>query len=56
MEKITNRQRKYIQEIREMSSYTVPAFYGTTKQEADRYIRQYEKQAFEEAWENTKGY
>ena len=54
IQEITNKQKEYIQQIREMSFYELPGFYGTTKQEADNYIKKYEKQAFEIAWAATK--
>ena len=56
MDKITDRQKKYIQELREMSIYPLPQFKRTTKQEADSYIKQYGKLAYENAWVITKGY
>lgn len=56
MEKMTDRQKKYIQELREMSVYSLPQFKGTTKQEANNYIKQYEKLAYESAWAITRGY
>ncbi len=56
MDKITDRQKEYIQELQEMSIYSLPQFKGTTKQEANNYIRQYEKLAYESAWAITKGY
>ena len=56
MEKITDGQREYIQEIQEMCMYSLPSFKGTSKQEANEYIKKYEITAFEKAWEATKGY
>ena len=56
MDKITDRKKEYIQELQEMSVYSLPQFKGTTKQEANNYIRQYEKLAYESAWAITRGY
>lgn len=56
MDKITDKQKEYIQELQEISVYSLPQFKGTTKQEANIYIRQYEKLAYENAWAITKGY
>lgn len=50
MEKITEQQLKYIQELQDMSLYPLPAFLGDTYKEAKEYINKYENIAHETLW------
>lgn len=53
---ITDKQRKYIQEMQEFSSYPLPAFTGKTKKEAQEYINKWSKLAHESTWGIEHGY
>lgn len=53
---ITEKQREYIVEMREFSSYPLPEFTGTTKGEAAEYIDKWTKLAHESTWAIEHGY
>ena len=46
-EEMTEKQRKYIQEMQEFSPYRLPRFEGHTKKEASEYIDKWHKLAHE---------
>lgn len=56
MQEITDKQKQYIQEMHEFSEYPLPAFVGTTKEEAAEYIDRYSKLAHESTWGIENGY
>ena len=56
MDKPTEKQLVYIQEIQEYSYYPIPVFQGTTKQEASKYINKYSQLAHENIWAIINGY
>jgi len=53
---ITDKQRKYIQEMQEFSGYPLPRFDGTTREEASEYIDKWSKLAHESTWGIEHGY
>lgn len=53
---VTEKQKKYIEEMREFSAYLLPEFKGTTKQEASDYIKKYWRLAHESNYGITHGY
>lgn len=44
---ITEKQRRYIEEMQEFSDFPIPKFIGTTKGEAHDYIERWSKRAHE---------
>lgn len=56
MDRPTEKQLAYIQEIQEYSYYPIPAFQGTTKKEASEYIDKYSKFTRENIWAIINGY
>ena len=53
---MTERQKGYIEEMREMSEFPLPEFSGSTKGEAADYIDRYIKMAHESSWGIENGY
>ena len=54
--KPTRQQRKYIAELQAKSMYPLPAFLGTTRDEATNYIEKYRAMAYMNQWATTSGY
>ena len=55
-DKITDKQKAYINDMKEFSPYPIPLFNGTTKGEASDYIDKYSKLASENTWAIEHGY
>ena len=53
---ITEKQKKYIEDIQEFSGYTLLPFKGTTKGEAADYISEYSELAHEDVNSPMYGY
>ena len=56
MDNVTEKQLDYIREMQEFSEYPLPAFTGTSKQEASEYIRKYSRLAHESTFGIEHGY
>lgn len=53
---LTEKQKKYIEDMQEFCAYPIPAFKGTTKGEAAEYIEKYSKLAHEDVNSPMYGY
>lgn len=53
---ITDKQKKYINEMQNYSPYPLPKFEGQTREEAADYIDKYGKLAHESEWAIEHGY
>ena len=55
-ESITEKQKAYINDMREFSPFNLPLFNGTTKGEAHDYIEKYKNLANQNIWALENGY